>query len=109
MTAAGAHALSGRRRGDAYKRLLSTIFCLRQRKARPDGPSLLAQASASETKGTFARPGYHDHGERLKVADHVRTPHDKWHPYRHTGMTTLARRATVRPASPQLLADLYRH
>lgn len=85
----------------------------RQREARPDGSSLLAQASASEMKGlsraTFARPGYRDHGERLKVADHVRTPHDRWHPYRHTGTTTLARRATVRPASPELLADLYRH
>ncbi|HKT96759.1 MAG TPA: hypothetical protein VJS30_09515 [Paraburkholderia sp.] len=78
-----------------------------QPESQPETQTLLAQANANETwvssRATVAGRAYIDRSERLKVAAHVRAPYDRWRHYRHSG------RASVRPASPEFLAGLYRH
>ncbi|WP_028220769.1 hypothetical protein [Paraburkholderia oxyphila] len=81
--------------------------------AQPEAPTMVAEANANEmgvsSHAAFASPTYVGRSERLKVAAHASTPYGKWRHYRHTGVGFIAKRTTARRASPELLADLYRH
>ncbi|QBR00101.1 hypothetical protein [Paraburkholderia pallida] len=80
---------------------------------QPEARTLVAQANASEmwvsSRAAVARPAYAGRNERLKVAAHAGASDGKWHHYRHTGAWYMAKRTNERRASPELLADLYRH
>ncbi|MDR3097086.1 MAG: hypothetical protein LBV73_08430 [Paraburkholderia sp.] len=85
----------------------------------PEARTLLAQANVNEvwisSHANAARPAGIGRDERLKVAVHVSAPYERERRYRHTGHTghtdasILARKTVARPASPEFLADLYRH
>ena len=100
-------ALAGR--WDCVDSATRTAIALRDDSSdsQPETQMLFAQANANETwvssHATFARRADIARVERLKVTAHARAPYDRWRHYRHKG------RASVRPASPEFLADLYRH
>jgi hypothetical protein len=78
----------------------------------PEAQTQLAQTHANamwvSSGATLSRPAYFARGERLRVAAHVGAPYERWR-HDRMGLATRARRARVHPASPEFLADLYRH
>lgn len=79
----------------------------------PEAPTRLAQTKANAmwvlSGATLSQPAYLPRNERLRVAAHVGARNERWRHDRHMGQATRARRASVHPASPEFLAELYRH